>query len=145
MEKFSQAEFDAFGEAGLTREEALNTVHDFYAKQAEKKYQEGVARGFLNLKVLLIAAATIVVGTGGFFGIKASVEADRVAFARHLDACGAGNAVVCLEGVQDEFRGANEAIANAKGNKSAGAFHFDRANQLLLAYRQKTGQVLPSK
>ena len=145
MDKFSQAEFDAFGEAGLTREEALNTVHEFYSKQAEKSYQNGLKKGFLNLKVLLIAMVVILVLTVGFFGIKASVEADHIAFAKHLDACNAGDSVICLEGVQDEFRGAHEAIDNANGNKAAGAYHFDRANQLLLAYRQKTGQVLPAK
>jgi hypothetical protein len=163
MEKFSQAQFDAFGEAGLTREEALNQVHDFYVKEAAKDERHAYSQG---LKQIWAATTAFGVLVAAAFPVW-FLYSDYAAHQRYMDACSVGNAVVCLEGVQDQFRQANERQADAapihwiwqsgeqyeiarqrefeKVKAGDAARNYNRANQLLLAYRQATGQVLPAK
>lgn len=150
MNKFDLSTYDAFREAGYTSEQAVDEIHTHYARQVEnaeyqadrKGYDRGVEKNALILKGMVGTLVAVTLMTILWLPIYFDLKSDAKTKAR-ISACASGDTVGCYEAVNYELRGAIRARQNGRADDERE--YRDNAAQLLLAYRQKTGTVLPTK
>lgn len=150
MNKFDLSTYQAFGEAGYTTEQSVDEIHKFYEDQASrlesaaerKGYERGEMRAELVTRGIIgTVVATIALGLMSL-PIYFNAQERNDSKARTV-ACASGDTVGCYEAVNFELRHAIN--AKAEGRTTDEREYRDDAAKLLLAYRQKTGTILPTK
>lgn len=145
MNKYDINTLDALRETGANSQEVVDAIHDFYEKEAQTAYNQGLKKGFLNLRWMLAIAAGLVIIPCSLWGVRNALISDKKTHERFMASCASGDNIGCLEAVQDQLRQA-KALDDIGGKNTGWSVKFyDRTDQLLLAYRLKTGHKLPSK